>query len=1714
MQKNMKILTILVLAVALVSISYMCVNQAKANAGYNFTVSYSVPDSSTPTTLPTFTYVDAVTGPQVVSVTTTPTTYDVSPSTSWSLSNPAYANALVRWITNNSTLSGTASSDTVLNPTYYRQFYVTYSYATSDFSTPSPAPRFYGYQYGTKESFSFTTSSHSEWLDAQTVYSFDDPIYAPSLTEEWAISNPASASGQVTGSITVTPSYYHQFQVTFEYSVSDGSPTAPTAYYKQFGGSLTMAADPSGSAFDWVDAGTAVSYTNPISAVGNERWQADFTVSGGESVIVSSVDSSTSPIDPEYYHQVQNTFTVTGISGSDSVVLTGTLFGTGSSTIVTLDSGNGWSASAWSDYNYAVTFPAVSSLSTRTERWAIPSAASTGALTAGGNTYSEAYTHQFKFTLSYSISDSSLPTAPTLTSTQFGGSYTPSLTGTATDYWLDSGFSWAVDNPLSDSAGSERWQTTQTVSGTVSAAQTIAYTYYHQFEVAFYYSFNNGGGLAVPSDPTAYYTQFGSAQTITALTGGATDWVDATTAIQYDNPLSAGANERWQADFTVSGGKSTIVSSVSGSTLSPDPDYFLQVSNAFTVTGVSGSDTVVLTGALYGSSPVTIVTLDTSNGWSTTAWSDRNTAVTFPATSTASTGSERWALSGGATSTGALAAGGGSYSQAYTHQFYVALSYNIANSPAGTGYSDPTVSFTQFGAPASDTATEISPPSDWIDAGTTATYDTVLIGSTGSERWAADPSTVAFTISDATPLDLNYYHQFYVSLSFNIANTPAGVGYGNPTVSFTQYGGSASDTATEIAPPSDWIDAGTAATYDTQLSGSGASVRWNADPATVAITISDATPLDLNYYHQFHFDASYSTSDLSTPSDSVVLSGTQYGDSSFTFALTTSSQDVWLDAGSSWSVNDPIPASPTTERWDANGVGTSGTVTATGSITPLYYHQFSVVFSYSVSDGSPTAPTAYYKQFGSSLTITADSTGSTSDWVDAGTAVSYTNPISASGTERWQADFTVSGGKSVIVSSVDSSTSPIDPEYYHQFHFDASYSTSDLSTPSSAVVLSGIQYGDSSFTVTLTTSPQNVWLDYSTSWSVNDPIDPIIISERWDANGVGTSGTVTTSGTIAPLYYHQFLVSLAYNIANSPAGTGYSDPSVSYTQFGAPLTETATESSPPSDWIDAGTVATYDTELTGSGASERWDADPSTVAITVNDATPLDLNYYHQFLVSLSFNIANTPAGAGYGNPTVTFTQYGASTTDTATESLPPSDWIDAGTSAVYDTILGSSTSSEQWAADPSTASIAINGASPLNLAYYHQFHFDSSYSTSDASTPSDTVTLSGTQYGDTGFTIALTTSSQNVWLDAGSSWSVNDPIVAVSGTERWDANGIGTSGSVSAAGTIAPAYYHQFEVIFQYSVTDGSPTAPTAYYEQFGGSHTVVAATDQHVLEWVDAGTAVSYDNPISASGTERWQADYTVVLGESQIVSSVSGSTLTIDPLYYHQFKVVFEYTVSGGGSPAAPTAYYTQFSGSASMTADSGGGASDWVDAGTAVSYTNPTSDSTSTEQWMINLPVSSGVSQVAASVDSGTSPINPTYVHQFKVVFEYTVSGGGSPAAPTAYYTQFGGSTSMTANSGGSASDWVDAGTAVSYTNPTSDLTSTERWQTNLAISGGESTVAGSVGSGTSPINPTYVHQFLVVFQYTVSGGGSPAAPTAYYTQFGGALTGCCFGYFCV
>ncbi|MGA2386781.1 MAG: hypothetical protein ABSG33_09635 [Candidatus Bathyarchaeia archaeon] len=1582
MQKNMKILTILVLTIALFSISYLCVNQVKATAGYNFTVSYSVADSSTPTTAPTFTYVDYNTGAQVVSLTTSPTTYDVSPGSSWSISNPAYANSLVRWQTNNATLSGTASSDTVLDPTYYRQFYVTYYYTTSDSSTPSPAPRFSGYQYGVKTPFSFTASSQSVWLDATTQYSFDDPIYTPSLTEQWAVTNPATASGIVTGPITVTPEYWHQYYLTLSYSTSDntalyGSP-AVTFTADQFG--LPVVTTLSTSTVNvWYDAsssGTAYSVT-PVSVTGGSSDRYQLAPGANEGPITSAAT-----LNFEYYHQYPVSLGYTTIDSSSITngLEVGQYYQFGS--LVTFDSagtsGAGSLGSVWVDAStvstpYSVYFYDVTA-SSGTERWFLVGGTTEYSISSSQTLTQAGYYHQYEIYFYYATNDNTaIPNGIVIGSYyQFGNTENIASTG---NYY---GF-WGACNPYNDwvdagtqitfstvtaGSGVERWALS---AGTESFSANTAYAttdyawgtgFYHQYIVSFGYTTNDDSPLASQSDLVAY-TQFGSTLYLSTDGSGvlslSSDWADAGTAVTYVSPISINANERYKI-APADAGTNTVIVSVGSGAVTANPLYYHQVQNTFTVTGISGSDSVALTGTYFGTGSSTIVTLNTGNGWSTTAWSDYGYAVTFPATSTESTGSERWAIPSTA-STGALTAGGGTYSEAYTHQFLVSFGYTTNDDSPLASQSD-LVAYTQFGSTlylSTDGSGVLSLSSDWADAGTAVTYVSPVSISV-SERYKITLSdsglnTVISSVgTGAVTANPEYYHQFMVNFGYTTVDS-SNIESGHVIGHYYQFAtlltiSSAAGGA--VTPTSDWVNAGVNNIAYITVTATSTTERW-ALPSTYYINVQGSGSIgEPNYYHQYYVTFAYTTQDLSAIANNLAI-------------------------GTFYQFGAP-----------------AGTIYATG------------VYGVATPTGG--------------------------GWVDEGTGVRFNTAVATSGTEQWA--LVTSPDLTLTVTSAGTTT---EEGYYHQFAFTLSYSTSDGSS-ATAPTLTSTQFGGA-YTPTLTGTPTAYWLDNSKSWSVTNPLTGSTGSEQWATNQV-VSGTVSATQTTAYLYYHQFMIDFGYTTSDNTKIQGTLNQGLrigAYDQFGLSTSIYSAPgsgygvTSPASDWVDSNSVTstgtvTYLTSVSDSN-TERWGlTSPDTTYVT-GSTSITESGYVHQFLVSFGYT-TNDLSPITNQNDMVTYTQFSNPmylSTDGSGTLFLTSDWADAGTSVTYVSPI------------------------PIGLVGTEQYIITS---------------------GDSG---------------------INTVISSVG------------AGSMTAN----PEYYHQFSVIFQYSVTDGSPSAPTAYYTQFGVSQTVVAATDQHVIEWVDAGTSVSYDNPISASGTERWQADYTVSGGESVIVSSVSGSTLNIDPLYYHQFLVTFTYSVINGGLPAdAPYAYFTQFGLSDNIQAT---GATAWVDNGSPITYDNPVADSTSSQRWQMDLSIDIyGQSLIGTISSSGT--VNPGYYNQYSVTFGYSTQDGSYvPSGIIGQYSQFGSWYLITSDGAGavspSAATWVDAGSGnIAYHLLTAS--STEHWATNTMIGG----VDYQDVVGTGAYIESYYHQYLVTFTYYTSDSSSVTPPAVVYYQFGSAVIG--------
>jgi hypothetical protein len=227
---------------------------------------------------------------------------------------------------------------------------------------------------------------------------------------------------------------------------------------------------------------------------------------------------------------------------------------------------------------YSVTNPL--SGSTGSERWSTSTASGSSAI--GGGTVVFTYYHQYLQTLSYLISGGGTPTAPTYTATKYGASAPQVLTTSATGYWYDSGSSWSVSpNPLTGSGSSERWYSSQTLSGTISSSSTLVFTFYHQYLQTLSYSVAGGGtGYSAPTyTANQFGLPFGQPLTITP-TGY---WFDNGASWTVTNPLGGSTgSEQWITSQSTSG----TISSAQTFAFSYQHQYYLSM-----LAGTGGSVT-------------------------------------------------------------------------------------------------------------------------------------------------------------------------------------------------------------------------------------------------------------------------------------------------------------------------------------------------------------------------------------------------------------------------------------------------------------------------------------------------------------------------------------------------------------------------------------------------------------------------------------------------------------------------------------------------------------------------------------------------------------------------------------------------------------------------------------------------------------------------------------------------------------------------------------------------------------------------------------------------------------------------------------------------------------------------------------------------------------------------------------------------------------------
>jgi len=280
------------------------------------------------------------------------------------------------------------------------------------------------------------------------------------------------------------------------------------------------------------------------------------------------------------------------------------------------------------------------------------------------------YVTQYLQTLSYSVIGGGAPSAPSFTADQLGSPFSQTLTNTPKTYFLDSGSSWNVSpNPLARSANSERWQSNQTLSGTVSEAQTLNITYYHQFSVNFTYTVVGGGS---PASPTVDFTQYGSSASVNASASpGTQGWVDSGSTYSYTNPLSGSTTmERWDTDSATGSISATV-------TVNPSFYHqFLQTLSCQVTRGGTGCSTPSFTANQLGA-----LTRQVLNTTASGYWFDNDASWTVTNPLGGSTSSEQWLSSQTVSGTISDAQ---TLMFSYSHQYYLTMQVNPSSSGTTT----------------------------------------------------------------------------------------------------------------------------------------------------------------------------------------------------------------------------------------------------------------------------------------------------------------------------------------------------------------------------------------------------------------------------------------------------------------------------------------------------------------------------------------------------------------------------------------------------------------------------------------------------------------------------------------------------------------------------------------------------------------------------------------------------------------------------------------------------------------------------------------------------------------------------------------------------------------------------------------------------------------------------------------------------------------------
>ncbi|MBI3098187.1 MAG: hypothetical protein HYY93_08105 [Planctomycetes bacterium] len=220
----------------------------------------------------------------------------------------------------------------------------------------------------------------------------------------------------------------------------------------------------------------------------------------------------------------------------------------------------------------------------------------------------------------------------------------------------------------------------------------------------------------------------------------------------------------------------------------------------------------------------------------------------------------------------------------------------------------------------------------------------------------------------------------------------------------------------------------------------------------------------------------------------------------------------------------------------------------------------------------------------------------------------------------------------------------------------------------------------------------NLWVDSGASYFFSNPSRQSGATERWQtAEALTYVASAATTKTLA--YCNQLLDTFSVTTASggTPMSAG-NNIAVTRTQYGAAGSGgTIWDGQNASDWCDRASNVLFSAASSGSGASERWQANAGGTppTFTVTSSTTFSQTYWNQLLPVVTLN------GTSAGNTTSTeaHTQFGSAHLDSGVYT----SWSDWGDRA--STLTFAATTSQGWTTtDPRT--FTVNSAFTATITY------------------------------------------------------------------------------------------------------------------------------------------------------------------------------------------------------------------------------------------------------------------------------------------------------------------------------------------------------------------------------------------------------------------------------